>query len=234
MGSFPGFLRPRVMRGWRPGGSGIRRGRAGTRAGASRPRGPSRPGQSPLAGVPAQRSARRASCGAVWTGSRSWPGNRLQLEKEKKLEIKALLAYSPICPLSIPPFLHRSVLRSSFHTSVCPSAAVLVPSTGAGRVWCIPWSPGSNDSAVVLPSLGPEPTSWGQSKTPSSNGSAACAGEPRGPHRGAARTLLCREPRPSASSVLVTQRIGVWRECVNSGNKTLRDVITSTNMSVYT
>ena len=71
------------MKGRRLGGSGISKGEAGTWAGASRPRGPSRPGQFPRAGGPAQPSVPRASCDAVWRGSRFWPGNQQQLEKKK-------------------------------------------------------------------------------------------------------------------------------------------------------
>lgn len=75
---------PRVMKGLRMEGSGISKVWAGTWSGASRPRGPSRPGQFPQAGVPAQQNAPQASYDAVWRGSRFWPDNQQQLEEKKK------------------------------------------------------------------------------------------------------------------------------------------------------
>lgn len=82
-GFFPGLLQPlgdegtevRRLRAWG--------GLAGPLDGASCPRDPSRLVPFPQEEVPAQRSVPQASYGAVWTGSRFWPGNQQQLERER-------------------------------------------------------------------------------------------------------------------------------------------------------
>ena len=109
------------------GGSGISKGEAGTQAGARRPRGPSKPGQFPQAGVPAQPSAPRASCDAVWTGSHFWPGNQQQLGKKRETSRNShsfCLLIQSVLHLFIHPPIHLSIHPSillCIYPSLLPS-----------------------------------------------------------------------------------------------------------------